>query len=149
VRIRLENIRYVVLVRNKFDLSQSPSSSSSSSPPPPLSSFPHPPVCLLLLLQQIVTVLCPPQGAVSKLKMQCLYHWEVSNSPVFSLLCTNRERSGDSESKTASSEAKQRRTACSVEESHQPTAAPHTHGEGECKTARYLFFFGACHSSHG
>jgi len=97
---------------------------------------------LLLLLERIVTVLCTPQ-------VKFLYLCDISDAPVSCLLCTSRERSGDSESKTASSEAKQRRTACALEESHQPTATAHTHGEGERKTARYPFFFGASHSSCG
>jgi hypothetical protein len=56
---------------------------------------------------------------------------------VFSVfLCSSREGPGGSHSKTAPSEARSRRTACPMEESHQPAAAAYTHGEGKCEAAR-------------
>lgn len=56
----------------------------------------------------------------------------------FCLFCSCRDRPGRNQYKAAPIEARQRRTACFVEESHQSAAAAHTHGEGECKASRYL-----------
>lgn len=54
------------------------------------------------------------------------------------LLCSSREGPGVNQYKAAPTEARQRRTACSVEKSYQPATAAYTDGEGECEAARYL-----------
>jgi hypothetical protein len=89
------------------------------------------PLCFLVYNSRCLADLAGYQSKVDIILGEDICH-------IVRLFCSSREGPGSCHSETASSEAKWRRTACLVEESHQPATAAYTHGEGECQTQRYV-----------